>query len=81
MKDCVRRGEVKSDRGVELQNANNYGSTVRSFDNDVGFKITATNFVGGEYVIFLLKFVPAAAGKQSQEAWKTASKKNGWEAF
>lgn len=79
VKNCVKRGEVMSDGGVELTNAtvdpNNYEGT------DAGFKITATNFVGGEDVVFLLKFVPAAAAKQSQESWKSAFKKNGWEAF
>ena len=78
VKNCVKRGEVKSDLGVEIQNSkvdpNNYESA------DYGFKITVTNFLdGGEDVIFLVKFV--ASAKQSQDAWKSAFKKNGWEAF
>lgn len=76
---CVKRGEVSSDRGVEVMNATvdpgNYESA------DAGFKITATNFTGGEDVVFLVKFVSPPAGKQSQEIWLGAFKKNGWEQF
>lgn len=77
VQNCVKRGEVKSDLGVEVQNSkvdpNNYESS------DYGFKITATNFLGGDDVVFLMKFESAA--KQTQDAWKSAFKKNGWEAF
>ena len=77
VQNCVKRGEVKSDLGVEVQNSkvdpNNFESS------DYGFKITATNFVGGDDVVFLMKF--ESAPKQTQDAWKSAFKKNGWEAF
>lgn len=77
VQNCIKRGEVSADQGVEVQNSkvdpNNYESS------DYGFKITATNFTGGEDVIFLIKFVSGA--KESQEAWKGAFKKNGWESF
>ena len=76
VKSCVKRGEVRSDRGVEVKNAkvdpNNFEG------GDVGLKVTATNFAGGEDVIILVKFVE---GKQAQGEFQNALKKNGWEAF